>query len=672
MFRNFTMKKLKLFFILTSLIFCAYSNAYGQRWDTSLKEYAKSAPPSIEKSPLKLARYLTENEPSKQQQVLNIYTWMIYNIRYEVKELSKIERRHYTPKQTLQRKKGICSQYSELFQVLCAFAGISAKEITGYVKGPAYTSGDLFFESDHSWNAVYLDSAWYLLDATWGSGHVVPKKRKFKALLARCTGKVHIQNSYKFQAKPTLTYFLTPPEKFLLDHLPADPSWQLVTYPISIKSFEQNEYAGYTGKADPWVPKEVKASTYEKILATYRTMSPQRFQGKTAKKAQKFNPRNTKLLASYYFTIAPSYFVNIHDPESQIQTNNTSIKHYQKAVKYAKAHISSSRQTTQKNNKSLQTRVSQELAKPTQNLTQSAQGILRKIGRKRQVSKKRNTNLETEQARLYEARKNIKISSIKQRNFPSKTDPKLLKQHQDLIDESIKFIEHQLDTLRAIPQAHTHFQKRRSALYEKIIHQNGLLNDLLDKGIKAMSGYANINKLSLLMQKTDSLRELQKGLHDSLNELEKSISDKLKRSRKATQAINKKGRVLENLLSKHCQLSQGKACKEEQLEQTYINRGLALDIQIELIDSLFFMNRQLDNFNASLYKTLLTQTKKLKQIRKYISSYHEACIREKRLKEVRNLRYAENILKESKKEIHTLKIWNKELHRQISSRNSLR
>jgi hypothetical protein len=26
------------------------------------------------------------------------------------------------------------------------------------------------FRSNHNWNAVYIDSAWYLLDVTWASG----------------------------------------------------------------------------------------------------------------------------------------------------------------------------------------------------------------------------------------------------------------------------------------------------------------------------------------------------------------------------------------------------------------------------------------------------------------------------------------------------------------------
>ena len=64
---------------------------------------------------------------------------------------------------------------------LClSLAGIRCKKLSGFSKGASYKPGKVFKgDSDHAWNAVYLDGGWHLLDSTWGSGFVENSCTKF-------------------------------------------------------------------------------------------------------------------------------------------------------------------------------------------------------------------------------------------------------------------------------------------------------------------------------------------------------------------------------------------------------------------------------------------------------------------------------------------------------------
>ncbi|MBT31328.1 MAG: hypothetical protein CMO01_16865 [Thalassobius sp.] len=69
-----------------------------------VKEYAKEAPKTIEKSAIELAKYLTENETDTKQKVFNIYTWITYNIAIDTKEINRIKNKSHSIKQILKRQ----------------------------------------------------------------------------------------------------------------------------------------------------------------------------------------------------------------------------------------------------------------------------------------------------------------------------------------------------------------------------------------------------------------------------------------------------------------------------------------------------------------------------------------------------------------------------------------
>jgi len=117
-----------------------------------------------------------------------------------------------------------CDGYSRLFKTLCDHAGIKAEVIYGYAR----TNSNRRFAVNHTWNSVFIDSSWYLLDVTWASGFVT------------------FANEYIRQYNDF--YFLTPPEQFIRDHYPEDQQWTLLDNPPIYREFSQSpfRYSGYT------------------------------------------------------------------------------------------------------------------------------------------------------------------------------------------------------------------------------------------------------------------------------------------------------------------------------------------------------------------------------------------------------------------------------------------
>jgi Transglutaminase-like superfamily len=118
----------------------------------------------------------------------------------------------------LYKKIAFCDGYSRLFKTLCDHAGIKAEVIHGYAR----TNTTKRFAVNHTWNAVYIDSSWHLLDVTWASGSVSWAGEYIKQY-----------NDF---------YFLTPPEDFIRDHYPEDPQWTLMSDPPLYREFNQSPF----------------------------------------------------------------------------------------------------------------------------------------------------------------------------------------------------------------------------------------------------------------------------------------------------------------------------------------------------------------------------------------------------------------------------------------------
>ena len=176
-----------------------------------------------------LTKELTSSYSEQLLKLRAIFIWVTDNIRYDYKFYNK----HKEPKipeckagmnceqmlkeweikyisKVLKKGKGVCDGYSRLVKKMCDIAGIKAEIISGYTKTKPYQIGNAG-SVNHAWNAVWLDSAYYLLDATWAAGGCVEDEETGKLL--------------SFKKQFDNYYWLTPFNDFTRNHYPQNGKW---------------------------------------------------------------------------------------------------------------------------------------------------------------------------------------------------------------------------------------------------------------------------------------------------------------------------------------------------------------------------------------------------------------------------------------------------------------
>lgn len=188
----------------------------------------------IYNDPAQLSTLLTSGYNSEKEKVSAIFHWITGNISYfrpqQFKKKNKSEiydlddypgplptLTERVARQVLKERTAVCEGYARLFQSLCAHTGIRAEIVTGYAKNRGIGNGSRF-KSNHSWNAVMIDSKWYLVDATWASGFIAGPSGEF----------VRHYDPY---------YFMASPEDFIQHHYPDDLRWALMENPPVIAEY---------------------------------------------------------------------------------------------------------------------------------------------------------------------------------------------------------------------------------------------------------------------------------------------------------------------------------------------------------------------------------------------------------------------------------------------------
>jgi transglutaminase/protease-like cytokinesis protein 3 len=207
------------FFILIILLYNPSLSLIGNTYD-HIDKYVLNTPKSAEKNLAKLVQHLTKPCNNQKEKARAIFCWIAHNINYNVNAFLKKEYVDSSPEAVLKKKSSVCDGYANLFQQLAHEAGLESVKITGFAKDYNYELGSIFKGSgNHAWNAVKIDSHWYLLDVTWGAGYM--------------------NEDNKYQQYFNEYYFFTPPDEFIYNHFPDKMEWQLLENPISKQEFEQ-------------------------------------------------------------------------------------------------------------------------------------------------------------------------------------------------------------------------------------------------------------------------------------------------------------------------------------------------------------------------------------------------------------------------------------------------
>jgi hypothetical protein len=187
--------------------------------DEKSREFRKSDFAEPEDLALALCRDLKTNK----EKARAIFTWIAEHIRYQTvpDPPARSKKSYYDQrvKQVFRTGKGVCMDYSLLYQRMADAVGLDCAFIGGHCK-----TFSKEWES-HAWNAVFIDGKWELLDATWGAGYR--------------------NEQGKFVPEFQPGFFLTEPRIFLLNHFPDSSHWQLIPEPITAEEFKKLSHFAY-------------------------------------------------------------------------------------------------------------------------------------------------------------------------------------------------------------------------------------------------------------------------------------------------------------------------------------------------------------------------------------------------------------------------------------------
>lgn len=302
------------------------------------QNYYKKVPYLLSLNPSKLAYRLTHNLKTDSEKVCAIHAWITHKIKYDVKKWLKFDYSYQSPKKILRKRKTTCTGYSELFDILCKCAAIPSVTVLGYVKDINVNISNNFYLDEHSWNAVFINGEWLLLDPCWDAGYIKYTKRTFLGFFIYLIsgGKSDIVK-YKphFVNYPTDTYFFKPPGYFKTDHLPLIPIWQLIAPPVSIGTFKADS-GFYYKHYDTTFTKVNKYDQYEGERQDYLSADSSSRLAINAILGYKFNYRNHWEIGQYFYSIAEARMKAIdkksRDTVQQLKACDTVIKYVDRAI----------------------------------------------------------------------------------------------------------------------------------------------------------------------------------------------------------------------------------------------------------------------------------------------------------------------------------------------------
>lgn len=206
-------------FLFAFVLILAGFNSKAQKAPTkSLISTALKIPDSLTKTTSGISSFIKQNFQSDSERLKAIFVWEATNIRYDVDNMFALT---YTGREekinkALETRMAICEGYAELFAELSNQCGIMAVVIQGYTKQKGMVD-----YIPHAWVAAKLDNKWSLFDPTWSSGYLL---------------------NGKFVNTFTNRYYKVQPAEMVKTHMPFDPMYQFMAYPLTAKEFYEGTF----------------------------------------------------------------------------------------------------------------------------------------------------------------------------------------------------------------------------------------------------------------------------------------------------------------------------------------------------------------------------------------------------------------------------------------------
>jgi len=163
-----------------------------------------------------IASYINKHFDADNKKVRAIYVWVAANIKYDSDSLHRIilnEDREKLITTALKRRRGVCENFASIFNDICAKSGLRSFVIEGYTRQNGSVD-----RSTHAWCAAFIDKKWFLYDPTWDADNI---------------------SRGRYSEPLRTNYFQISPSDFIHSHMPFDPMFQFLDYPISYNDFNR-------------------------------------------------------------------------------------------------------------------------------------------------------------------------------------------------------------------------------------------------------------------------------------------------------------------------------------------------------------------------------------------------------------------------------------------------
>jgi hypothetical protein len=214
------MKQIKLVLILLLFTGTLAVQTTAQGQFAAIDKKMLQIPDSATATTQGIASYINASFANDKEKTRAIFSWIVNNIAYDADNMFAINfygQQDERISKPLRTRKGICENFAALFNDICLRTGIQSFVVDGYTRQNGFTD-----YIPHAWCAAYVDGTWWLIDPTWGSGYLTNRK---------------------FVKKINNGFYMTKPSALIKSHMPFDPLWQFLNYPVTSQEFMEERTA---------------------------------------------------------------------------------------------------------------------------------------------------------------------------------------------------------------------------------------------------------------------------------------------------------------------------------------------------------------------------------------------------------------------------------------------